>query len=145
MHKGLRILFGLLLLLLLVMVRAFEGIFNDPFIVFFKQDYLNTASPAYNFWSLLLSHSIRYLINALLSLGILYCVFMDRSIVRFSVLFYVLAFLILFPIYYISLSNLTEGSYQLTFYTRRFLIQPLFLFLLIPAFYYKKTILKKDQ
>ena len=112
--------------------------FSDPFIEFFKLADVAAEKPEYSFWHLFLSHSIRYDFNAITSLGIIYLLFRDRDVVQFSLFFYVIAFLILFPVYYILLNNLNPENYQTTFYVRRFLIQPVFLLLLVPAFYYQK-------
>ena len=144
MHKWIRIVGIIVLLLLLVLVRANESLFNDPFIAYFKLDYLSATKPNYDFWTLFISHSIRYDINAIISLGLLYFIFLDRSILKFSLVIYIIVFLLLFPIYYFSLSTLDNDSYQFTFYVRRFLIQPLLVFNLIPAFYYQKVILTKN-
>lgn len=144
MHKWIRIAGVVVLVLLLVLVRANESLFNDPFTVYFKLDYLSTATPNYDFWTLFLSHSIRYDINAIISLGILYFIFLDKNILKFSLIIYIIVFVLLFPLYYFSLSGLDHDSYQFTFYIRRFLIQPLLVFILIPAFYYQKVILTKN-
>ncbi|NQY07811.1 MAG: exosortase F system-associated protein [Flavobacteriaceae bacterium] len=122
----------------LVLIRAYEFMFSDPFIEFFKLADVAAEKPEYSFWHLFLSHSIRYDFNAITSLGIIYLLFRDRDVVKFSLFFYVIAFLILFPVYYILLNNLNPENYQTTFYVRRFLIQPVFLLLLVPAFYYQK-------
>lgn len=126
------------LFLLLILVRANEHIFQDPFIDYFKFDYLVTERPKYSFWQLLLSHGIRYDINALISLAILYVIFRDRQMLVFCLVFYVFAFIILFTVYYLLLGNLSNDNYQAVFYVRRFLIQPIFVLILIPAFYYQR-------
>lgn len=133
------ILFGLLLL-----VRLFEAdLFYDPLLSFFKQDYLNKKVPDVEFGKLLLHTSYRYLINTAISLLILWVAFREKDVIKFSVVLYVLAFIILLPWMAWLVANATpESNYNILFYVRRFLIQPLFVLLLLPAFYYHKQKIK---
>lgn len=138
MNKYIKFILIVVLVLLLFLVRANEAIFQDPFVAYFKLDYLTSERPDYSFGQLLLSHSIRYDINAIISLSILYVLFKDRDIIKFSLLCYIIAFLVLFPLYYYLLKDLNITNYQTAFYVRRFLIQPLLLLVLVPAFFYHK-------
>lgn len=140
MKKTFKILLLLVLFGLLVLVRFFEAeLFYDPLLYFFKQDYLNNLVPDVEFVKLLLHTSFRYLINTLISLLILWVAFRDKDAIRFSIVLYVLAFVILLPWMAWLISKATpESNYNILFYVRRFLIQPLFVLLLLPAFYYAK-------
>lgn len=133
------ILFGLLIL-----VRFLEAeLFYDPLLYFFKQDYLNQKVPDVEFGKLLLHTSYRYLLNTAISLLILWAAFRDRDVIKFSVVLYAFAFLILLPWMGWLVANATpESNYNILFYVRRFLIQPLFVLLLLPAFYYHKKKIK---
>ncbi|NER14805.1 exosortase F system-associated protein [Leptobacterium flavescens] len=127
-----------ILCILLILIRAFENeLFYDPFIRFFKSEFTRIASPDYNWPVLLLNHFFRYALNAIISLLIIYLFFRDRQIVKVSALIYGIAFILLIPVYFYLLRHLEE-NYLATFYVRRFLIQPLLVFILIPAFYYQK-------
>jgi exosortase F-associated protein len=78
------ILLGLLFVLL-VLVRAFEGeLFYDPYLEFFKNDYLYMDNPRREVAKLIAFTTMRYLINSVLSLGIILLLFKDRSLVRFA-------------------------------------------------------------
>jgi len=123
----------------LVLIRAFEDIlFYDPYLTFFKNDYLYLDSPRREVAKLVLFTSLRFILNTLLSLGILYVLFKDKSIIKFSVLIYCLAFVsLLIPFLYFVI-NPKQDDYYLFFNVRRFLIQPIGLILLLPAFYYYK-------
>ncbi|MCB0425638.1 MAG: exosortase F system-associated protein, partial [Mangrovimonas sp.] len=79
-----------------------------------------------------------YVMNTLISLGILYLAFMDKSIVKFSVLVYTVAYAILILIFLYFVINPKQEDYYLFFNVRRFLIQPVILLLLLPAFYYNR-------
>ncbi|MBW4359750.1 exosortase F system-associated membrane protein [Flavobacterium taihuense] len=127
------------LISLLVGIRAFEGhLFYDPFLVYFEGDYLKMPLPDFNASKLFLGLSLRFFLNTILSLGVLYTIFKDKEMIQFAALLYFFFFLILIigffliPHFYANQNNL------LLFYVRRFLIQPLFLIILIPAFYYQK-------
>ena len=127
------------LFILLAMVRIFENeLFYDPFIQFFKQQYSTMTSPNYSTTKLLCNIGIRYFLNFIISLAILYTAFKNIGILKFAVVFYSIAFCILLTVFSIILAQLNENNYQLFFYIRRFLIQPIFVLLLLPAFYYQR-------
>jgi len=125
---------------LLILIRLFEAqLFYDPLLKFFKQDYLYQKVPDADFAKLMLNTALRFLLNTIISLTILYVVFQEKEIVKFSVFVYALAFLILFPWMILLITNASpESNYNVLFYVRRFLIQPIILLLLLPAFYYHK-------
>lgn len=129
----------LLLLCLLVLVRAYEKqLFYDPFLVYFSGDYLKLPLPQYNSGLLFLGMLFRFSLNTIFSLGILYFVFKDREIIVFASILYVLLFVILIVALFSVLYFFKNHENLLLFYIRRFLIQPLFVFVFIPAFYFQK-------
>jgi len=139
MDKKYRIIIILLLFFVLVLVRAFElQLFYDPFIKYFKNDYLYDPIPVFSGSKLLVSLVFRYGLNAMISLVIIYIAFQNRNFVLFSVKFYLLAFVILSITFFIILKGELAHGYLFAFYIRRFLIHPLFVLLLLPAFYYKQ-------
>lgn len=127
------------LVLILVLIRAFEDVlFYDPYLTFFKSDYLYVDSPRREVAKLVLFTSLRFLLNTLVSLAILYVVFKDKSIIKFSVIIYGMAYVILLMPFLYFVINPKQEDYYMFFNVRRFLIQPLILILLLPAFYYHK-------
>jgi exosortase F-associated protein len=78
------------------------------------------------------------MLNSIISLGILYVVFKDKNIIKFSTFIYVVAFIILMAIYLYFVVNPKQEDYYLFFNVRRFIIQPIILMVLLPAFYYNK-------
>lgn len=133
-----RIVFVLLLILALVLIRFFEArLFYDPFLLFFKSEFQNKSLPEYNSFKLYLNLSFRYFLNTIISLGIIHIVFQDRAVLKLSYWLYLLFFAVLMILFFIEINFYKD--YLLLFYTRRFLIQPLFLILFIPAFYYQKV------
>ena len=138
-----RIIVGLVLVLLLILIRAFENqLFYDPFLSYFKSEYTNIAFPKINTIKLFLSLGFRYYLNSIISLGLLYLIFNEFKLVKFSTFLYVLLGSIVMISFFFVLLKLGESSKMTLFYIRRFIIQPIFLMLFIPAFYYQKKIKK---
>lgn len=124
---------------LLALVRMFENeMFYDPYLTFFQNDYLYLDSPRQEVFKLTLSTSLRFLLNTLVSLLILYVFYKDISIIKFSVLVYVISYFILLGLFLYFVLNPKQEDYYLFFNIRRFLIQPIILLLLLPAFYYHR-------
>lgn len=139
MPKLFKYLAFVMLVGLLVLIRVFEEqLFYDPYLSFFKNDYLYIDSPRQEVFKLTLFTSLRYILNTVISLGILYVIFRDLSILKFATLVYGIAFVVLIVLFLYFVINPKQDDYYLFFNTRRFLIQPLILLLLIPAFYYNK-------
>ena len=130
--------------LLLVLVRAFEGrIFYDPFYDYFKSDYLNLAFPDFDGMKLFWSMGLRYVINTLLSLMIIRLLFKDSKLTVFTSILYAVFFAILMTAFFVLIVYSDQQNNFILFYVRRFLIQPLFLLLFVPAFYYQQLQAKK--
>lgn len=144
MNKQKRIILIGILFLMLIGVRILaQFYFYDPLIIYFKNDYLYMGIPemeVMKFWGFL---TVRYLLNTGLSLLIIYLAFYNIKILRFSVKFYALAFVVFGMLFWVLLNLDLNLGYRLTFYVRRFLIHPLFLLILLPAFYYQK--LKRNK
>lgn len=125
------------LIICLVLVRQFEReLFYDPFMAFF-QDSHEAGEKIPLQWHL--NIILRFLINTVISLGIIYVCFLNKSVVKFSAILYGLLFLLLFPIFVFLMGRVQMDNYLPVFYVRRFLIHPVLLLLLIPAFYYQRT------
>lgn len=126
------------LLILLVLVRVFqEQLFYDPLVSFFRKEekILPPLDTAKLFFGLLL----RYFVNTAISIGILYILFRDKSLIKVVALLYAGLFVILSAAFFIVLSA-NDPNLLVLFYIRRFIIQPLFLFLFLPALYYQKNV-----
>lgn len=130
---------SLFLILLLVVIRAFEDqLFYDPFLNYFKTEYAHLAFPQINIIKLFLSLGFRFYLNSVVSLLLLYVLFSDKQMVKFSALLYMILGSILMISFMFVLTFFAEESKMTLFYIRRFLIQPIFILLFIPAFYYQK-------
>ncbi|MCZ8228107.1 exosortase F system-associated protein [Flavobacterium sp.] len=136
-NKG-KIVLGLLVIFLFALIREYETqLFYDPFLSFFKGDYANSPLPKYDSFCLFFGLLFRYGLNSLLSLALLYVLFKDLDMVQFSGILFVVFFVLLVVVLFCLLSFQNQ-NYLLLFYVRRFLIQPIFILLFIPGFYYQK-------
>lgn len=132
------------IVLLLVAVRGFENqLFYDPFLNYYRVEYAHLPLPKFNVFQLFFSYGFRFYINSVLSLFLLYVVFKDTKIVKFSILLYMLLGSVTMIGFFFVLNFFGEESKMTLFYFRRFIIQPLFILLLIPAFYYQKKVKNK--
>jgi exosortase F-associated protein len=126
-------------LLLIICVRLFEDkLFYDPFLEFFKSDYQNKSLPDFDGFKLIFYLFLRYFVNTLLSIIVIYLLFLNKMHVKIASILYVFLFVLLVVIFSYLLFLSTQPNYLLLFYVRRFLIQPLLLLLLITAFYFQK-------
>ena len=115
-----------------------EKIFYDPFITFFKSDYHEQPYPDLQVSKFYLNIILRYIVNSLLSLLVIFAIFKTAEILKFISILYVFfgIILMLFLIWELHFSS--DKSTFFLFYTRRFLIQPLFLLLFIPALFFQR-------
>jgi exosortase F-associated protein len=139
LQNKVNIFISFILVCLLAVVRAFEGnLFYDPFLIYFEGDYMSLPLPEFNALLLFLGLLFRYVLNSILSVGIIYFLFKDKEMIKFASILYLLFFLILIVVFFFILYFYGNQNNLLLFYVRRFLIQPLFLILFIPAFYYQR-------
>jgi exosortase F-associated protein len=133
---------SLFLILLLVLIRAFEEtLFYDPFLEYFKTEYAHKAFPQINIIKLFFSLGIRFYLNSMISLSLLYVIFRDKQIIKFTAFLFMVLGSVLMISFIFTLTFFAEEK-MILFYIRRFLIQPIFILLFIPAFYYQKQIKK---
>lgn len=133
----------LFLIALLILIRAFEEtLFYDPFLEYFKSEYSRQPLPRFSMVEmvkLFFSLGMRFYLNSMISIALLYVMFKDRQIVKFSLLLYMVLGSVLMISFIFMLTFFPQEKMTL-FYIRRFLIQPIFILLFLPAFYYQKQI-----
>lgn len=135
------ILIVLALILILIMVRVFEDdLFYDPFLAFFKDDFQNKSLPDFDGFHLFLGLFMRYFINSVVTVLIIHFLFKEISIVKLTSILLFGFFIVLIGMLFLLLNYSTHPDYLYVFYIRRFLIQPLFLILFVPAFYYQRKV-----
>ena len=139
MSKTARYIIAFVLLVFLVLVRAYEDVlFYDPYLIFFENDYFFIDSPRREVAKLLFFTFLRYLVNSLLSLGIIYCAFKDKQMIKFSAIVFLVGYMFFMIPFLYFVINPRQEDYYLFFNVRRFLIQPIIFLLLLPALYYFK-------
>ena len=131
--------------LLLALIRAYEDtLFYDPFLDYFKSDFSSMPIPETNSGSLFANLLFRYFLNTILSLVVIYVIFKNLDLTKFAGILYVIFFILLI-VGFFSVLFLASDSKMLLFYIRRFLIQPLFLLLFVPAFYFQERASGKNN
>lgn len=141
-HKF-KILFSIIIIVGFGLIRGFEKIlFYDPFLVYFSSDFKTSAFPEVDAFKLFCGLLFRYFLNSVLSLILIYVLFRDKEMLKFSVFLYSCFLIILFGMFFVIVAYFPDGGWLL-FYVRRFIIQPIFVLLFIPAFYYQMQNLKK--
>jgi exosortase F-associated protein len=137
-QNKLKVLLFFFLTLLLISVRIFEkNLFYDPLLAFFKSSSSTKLLPELDYFSLFFGLLFRFFLNTIISLSIIYVIFEDFEITRFTAFLYVCFFIFLTIGFFVAISFFPEHKI-LIFYIRRFLIQPIFLLLFLPAFYFQK-------
>ncbi|CAC9974005.1 exosortase F system-associated membrane protein [Flavobacterium panici] len=138
-----KIFISILVIFCFGIIRAFENrLFYDPFLDYFEKDFNNIQLPQVDSLKLFLNLLLRFVLNTALSLILIYTLFRDKGILIFSSILYAFFSVVLFAMFFIIVEYFPEKSWLL-FYVRRFIIQPIFVLLFIPAFYYQLQNLKK--
>lgn len=146
MDKIVRILGVIICLIGLMSVRFFETkLFYDPILSYFHGDFLGKKLPEFDEQKHLISIALRYVLNAILSLGIIYCIFKNKLYLRWSVIIFIIGSITLLPLYQWFIDTNFSLSPRLGFYTRRFLIQPMLGIVLILALFYVEKTKKSAQ
>lgn len=139
LQNKLRFFIGGFLVLLFVFIRVFEKVlFYDPFLQYFELNFNELPLPDYNSFLLFLGLLFRYSLNTLISLALIYTVFKEINMVKFAAVLYVLCFFFLIISFFGVIKLYGNHNNFMLFYIRRFLIQPLFVLLFVPAFYYQR-------
>jgi exosortase F-associated protein len=134
-----RIFLLIVFVFLLAGIRAFENqLFYDPFLVYFETDYKELPLPEFNSIQLFFGLLLRYFLNTIISLGIIYVIFKETDLVKFASILYVVFFLVLIIAFYCVIYFYGNQNNLMLFYIRRFLIQPILILLFVPGFYYQK-------
>ena len=141
-HK-VKILITIVVVFCFGIIRTFENqLFYDPFLDYFDSDFKNLPFPEVDALKLFYGLFLRYFLNTILSLILIYALFRNHEILNFSIFMYGFFLVILFGMFFIILNYFSEANWLL-FYVRRFVIQPIFVLLFIPAFYYQQQNFKK--
>ncbi|GAK90039.1 hypothetical protein JCM19297_661 [Nonlabens ulvanivorans] len=128
------------LIVSLVLIRLYEvPLFNDPLYDYFHSDFQLFAIPKLSFWNVIAGTSLRYLLNMVLSLWIIWFLYKRESYIHAALWVYLFAYIILMGAFTLLLDADSNFVKMALFYTRRFLIQPILLFIMVAGFYFLKT------
>ncbi|SDE70663.1 exosortase F system-associated membrane protein [Riemerella columbipharyngis] len=124
----------------LISVKFLEGkIFYDPMIKYFSADgFSHPDFPHLHWGKLIVGHLFRFFLNAFFSTVIIQFMFRNKLWTLQAVVLISVVFAITFPMYLYCLYTEFQWGVLISFYIRRFVIQPLLLLMIIPIFYYKK-------
>jgi exosortase F-associated protein len=75
----------------------------------------------------------------------LYVAFLDKNILKFSFFLYLILFVASFSIFDFLIFNIQDKHFLALFYVRRFLIHPIFVIILLPAFYYYRLKIRNNN
>lgn len=124
----------------LISVRIFEDtLFYDPFLKYFHLP-SNSPLPSFIWGKLIIHHCFRFFLNFIFSLTIVHFIFKRKDWTIQAGIMMILVFAITLPLYLYCLHTEFKVGYLFSFYTRRFVIQPLIVLLIIPMYYYRKHI-----
>ena len=101
------------------------------------------GSEAANIYRFIINRTIRFLLNDLFAIGLIYALFVERKYLIFS-LWVQFAGMVLFLVpYFILKLNFPTYNGAMINYLHRLILNPTLLLLLIPAFYYQRTMARK--
>ena len=122
----------------LIFVRWFEAqLFYDPLLAYYKQNFKAIQFPEIDCLKYAQSLLWRYLINSILSVVLLWVLFKDKNLLSFSSFLFVVLFILLIIVFFCLLYFDADSNKTTLFYVRRFIIQPIFIIVFIPAFWYQ--------
>jgi exosortase F-associated protein len=70
---------------------------------------------------------------------------LDKNILKFSFVLFIILFIASFTAFAFLMFNIEEQLFMALFYVRRFLIHPLFVIILLPAFYYYRLKIRNNN
>jgi exosortase F-associated protein len=139
LKNKIRLVQFIFLVALFALIRAYENqLFYDPFLDYFKNYFTNLPLPNFSSFQLFFGLLFRYTLNTVISLGIIYVLFKEIQMVKFALILYCFFFMILIGAFFFIIYYYREHNNLVLFYVRRFLIQPIFVLLFIPGFYFQK-------
>jgi exosortase F-associated protein len=93
----------------------------------------------------LINRTIRFLLNDIFAIGVIYGLFHERKYVMFSLWVQLAGTIFLLLPYFILKLNFPSYNGPLISYLHRLILNPILLLLLIPAFYYQKFSTQRSE
>ncbi len=127
----------------LIGVRVFEDrLFYDPFLDFFHAEN-KSILPKFEWIPLIFGHLFRFILNLFFSLVVVHFLFKNKKWTVQAAALIVIVFALTFPVYLYCVTTNFNIGLLFSFFIRRFVIQPLALLLIVPLFYYRKSLFEK--
>lgn len=138
MKLALKLFIFIVAVICLALLRYFEtDLFYDPLISFYKHNFLEKPFPELDPIWYSLNLAFRYFLNTIISLLLIWISFQNKSYLQFSGILYTALFTVGILIFWFIAHDIETENYMTLFYIRRFLIQPLLIIILLPAFYFQ--------
>ncbi len=133
-----RVVLGAVSLAVLILIRKYQTeLFDDPFLEYFASDAQNKTYPTYHSFSMYAGLILRWILNSTFSILFLTALFWKKSISVSSIKIFTVFGLIIFLLYAVQIEMRLPLGEKIAFFTRRLLIQPLLLLILIPVYYFQ--------
>lgn len=146
MSKGQRLLLGIGAVFVLAMMYQLQNLNflkvltgTSPSEAMIKDNALVTSG------QFIFNKCLRYILNDLAGIGLIYAIFNEKRYARFAFLVMIFGFLVLLPIYLVLSLYFYQELTVILHYYHRLVVNPTLLMLLIPAFFYQKSLEKNQQ
>ncbi len=106
--------------------------------LFQRQDVASLLGVDQNIWKFIVNRSIRFVVNDLLAIALIYAVFAERKYVLFAIGVQVFGLVFVLIPYFIIKFNYPGYNGPLVSFLHRLVLNPTLILLLIPAFYYQR-------
>jgi exosortase F-associated protein len=127
--RNLRIIIGIFSVAGLVLVFLFQ-----------RQDIASYMGIEQNIWKFIVNRSIRFVVNDVLAILLIYALFAERKYVLFAIWVQVFGMVFVLIPYFILKFNYPGYNGPLISFLHRLVLNPTLILLLIPAFYYQRKI-----
>jgi exosortase F-associated protein len=128
-QRNIRVVIGVLSVAGLVLVFLFQ-----------RTDVAGTLGVEPNIWKFIVNRSIRFVVNDVLAIFLIYALFAERKYVLFAVGVQVLGLVFVLVPYFIIKFNYPGYNGPLISFLHRLVLNPTLILLLIPAFYYQRKL-----
>jgi exosortase F-associated protein len=126
--RNIRLLIGVLSVAGLVLVFLFQ-----------RTDVASAIGVDQNIWKFIVNRSIRFVVNDVLAILLIYALFAERKYVLFAVGVQVFGLVFVLIPYFIIKFNYPGYNGPLISFLHRLVLNPTLILLLIPAFYYQRS------
>lgn len=129
----------------LVLVYVFQlQLFYDPFQAF-QPDGEFISAPQVDVIPYITAKVVRYMLNDGFALLIIWGLFGNKRYMRFAVIIFLIGLFVLLPLYLVMSLNFYASAYAFLNHLHRLVLNPVLMMLLIPAFYYQKSLSEQKK